>query len=47
MFYVNTTNKPIIVPLEKPGRGVLTETDYAGEMTLAPYDGELLLVEEK
>lgn len=47
VFYVNTTNKPVIIPLDKPGRGVLTETDYVGEMTLAPYDGELLLVEEK
>jgi len=47
IFYVNTTNKPVAVPLEKPGHGVLTEADYSGEMILAPYDGELLLCGEE
>lgn len=47
IFYVNTTNKPVAVPLEKAGHGVLTEADYSGGMILAPYDGELLLCGEE
>lgn len=42
VFYVNTTNESVNVPLAKPAHGVLTEMDYDKEMVLAPYDGELL-----
>lgn len=43
VFYVNTTNQPKVIPLTQAAHGVLTERDYTGTMTLAPYDGELLL----
>lgn len=42
-FYVNTTNHAIEVPLEKSGKGVLLEKDYAGVLTLSPYDVELIV----
>lgn len=42
VFYVNTTNEPVCIPLAKPGHGVLTEKAYEAEMVLAPYDGEVL-----
>ena len=42
-FYVNVTNKPIAVPLEKPGRGVLTEKEYGETLMLHPYDAELIV----
>lgn len=42
-FYVNTTNRAVTVPLEKPGRGVLTEKEYEKQFTLRPYDAELLI----
>lgn len=45
LFYVNTTNEPVTVPLQRGGHGVLTEKDYERTMELAPYDGELLLTE--
>lgn len=43
VFYVNTTNQSISIPLIRPGQGVLTEKTYSSLLTLAPYDGELLL----
>nr|MBR4279649.1 beta-galactosidase [Clostridia bacterium] len=43
VFYVNTTNAPVSVPLAQPGHGVLTDRDYRTEMMLAPYDGELVV----
>lgn len=42
-FYVNVTNKPVAVPLERPGRGVLTEKEYKENLMLRPYDAELVL----
>ena len=45
VFYVNTTNAPVTVPLAWPGYGVLTEKQYDGQMVLAPYDGELVVRE--
>lgn len=44
-FYVNTTEQEIRVPLGCPGRGVLTGRDYNTELTLAAYDGELVITE--
>ena len=42
-FYVNTTNKSVTVPLEKPGKGVITEKEYKDALLLRPYDAELLV----
>lgn len=42
-FYVNVTNKQVVIPLEKPGRGVLTEKEYRGNFVLRPYDAELIV----
>lgn len=42
-FYVNTTNKSIAVPLEKPGKGVLIGKEYKDVLVLRPYDAELLV----
>ena len=42
-FYVNVTNKPLTVPLERPGKGVLTEKEYRDNMVLRPYDAELVV----
>jgi beta-galactosidase len=42
-FYVNTTSKSVTVPLLTDGKGVLTGQEYKDEMTLAGYDGELIV----
>ena len=42
-FYVNVTNKQVVIPLEKPGRGVLTEKEYRENFVLRPYDAELVV----
>ena len=43
VFYVNTTNEPIVIPLSAPCYGVLSEKQYETEILLSPYDGELLI----
>lgn len=42
-FYVNTTSHDICVPLEKAGKGVLSEIYYEKELMLKGYDAELIL----
>ena len=42
-FYVNTTNLPLTVELDTPAYGVLAERMFEGKLSLAPYDGELLI----
>jgi len=42
-FYVNTTEQEVLISVEKPGRGVLTEREYEKELILKPYDGELIV----
>ncbi len=42
-FYVNTTNKTISIPIEHPGRGVISGEDVNKELLLSPYDAELLI----
>ena len=42
-FYVNTTRHTVNIPLEKPGKGVLSEEQYQDVLSLKPYDAELVL----
>lgn len=42
-FYVNTTRNAVLVPLEKPGEGVLSGQQYQDALLLEPYDAELVL----
>lgn len=41
-FYVNTTRYTVEVPLERPGKGILSEKEYQEILTLSPYDAELI-----
>lgn len=41
-FYVNTTRYPVTVPLERPGKGVLSQKEYGDKLVLQPYDAELV-----
>lgn len=42
-FYVNTTDQEVLISLERPGRGILTEQSYEKELVLKSYDGELIV----
>lgn len=42
-FYVNTTNRTVKIPLEKAGKGVISEGQYQDILPLKPYDVELVL----
>lgn len=44
-FFVNTTGRAADVPLEKPGRGVLSGENYETVLRLKPYDAELICSE--
>lgn len=41
-FYVNTTNRPVTISLERPGKGILSEAEYESAFILKPYDAELI-----
>lgn len=43
VFYVNTTNQPVCIPIPRAGYGALTEQRYDDMLVLSPYDGELLV----
>ena len=43
LFILNTTNRPVSVPLPAPGDGVLSGKQYSKQILLCPYDGELIL----
>lgn len=43
LFLLNTTNRPIVVPLSVPGEGVLSGKRYSEHVLLSPYNAELLL----
>lgn len=43
IFYLNMTGGDIDVPLEAAGRGVLTGKHYITNLSLKPYDGELII----
>ena len=45
-FYVNVTSRDISVPLERPGKGILSEKEYDRELLLKGYDAELIVTEE-
>lgn len=45
IFYVNTTRRETVVPLHRPGYGVLSEKAYGNTLTLRPYDAELIIEE--
>ena len=45
-FYVNTTAKPVSIPLAQGGRGVLTERRYDRTLDLGAYESELIVAEK-
>lgn len=44
-FYVNTTDHDVMIPLARPGKGILSEKSYNTAMTLKAYDAELIVSE--
>lgn len=42
-FYVNTTRCPIAIPLDKPGKAVLSGVDCEESVTVPPYHAELIV----
>jgi beta-galactosidase len=41
-LYVNTTGEDKTIPLERPGRGILSGQSYSGNVTLKAYGAELV-----
>lgn len=44
-YFVNVTSEKITIPLEQPGRGVLSEKNFDTELELNGYDAELVITE--
>lgn len=42
-FYVNTNDKEVIIPLVRPGKGILSDSYYQAELLLNAYDSELIV----
>lgn len=41
-FYVNTTGEAVLIPLERPGKGAISERNYEESLILNSYDAELI-----
>jgi beta-galactosidase len=44
-FYVNTTDHDVMIPLVRPGKGILSDKYYDTEILLKAYDAELIVSE--